>query len=70
MSVRVNRATQAWIEAKASRFGCGDITCVPCYPLAYRCDWCGEDFARPILMTRPHAIHACEECYEYGEVLA
>lgn len=47
------------IEAKRSNYGCGSESCTRCYPLQYRCDWCGEDFPVPIRNSTPYT---CEEC--------
>lgn len=69
MAVRVNRATVEWITGKQSKFGCGAVDCFSCYPLQYGCDECGQDFSLPVLMTRPHRLHLCVDCYWEGEVL-
>lgn len=47
------------IEAKASRYGCGAHNCTACYPLVYRCEMCGEDYASPILNGRRAECEAC-----------
>lgn len=55
------------IEAGASRYGCGAWDCVACYPLQYRCDWCGEDYASPILNGQRGECEACGEITEKAE---
>jgi len=69
MAVYPNTATLEWITDNQSRYGCGDRECVPCYPIQYRCDECGEDFARPVFVTKREHLHLCAECHFEGEVL-
>lgn len=47
------------LESKQSHYGCGSDTCVSCYPIQYRCDYCNEDFTNPIANGEHYE---CEEC--------
>ncbi len=47
------------LEAKGSRYGCGSISCLSCYPVFYRCEYCGEDFPQPIANGE---AFECPEC--------
>ena len=68
MAVYPNTVTLKWIENQRSYYGCGSDACVPCYPLQYGCDLCGNDFDRPVFVTRRERHHLCPECWFEGEV--
>jgi len=68
MAVYPNTATLKWIENRQSRYGCGSYQCVDCYPIQYGCDECGNDFDRPVFVTRWTRLQLCPDCHWEGEV--
>lgn len=43
----------------SNTFGCGNYTCLDCYPFQYSCDWCGSAFEDPV----PNGEnYVCLEC--------
>lgn len=47
------------LEENQSRYGCGNPKCVPCYPVQYACENCGEQYRKPIANGE---IYTCEHC--------
>lgn len=47
------------LEKIQSNYGCGANDCLSCYPIQYRCEWCGEDFPEPIRNGESFICDAC-----------
>ena len=47
------------LQQTQSKFGCGRVDCVACYPITYACEFCGEAYEQPIANGE---AYACVEC--------
>lgn len=52
---------------RSGNYGCGDDTCLDCYPVLYRCEH-GIDYPRPLINNTAARAAQLEDCKHHDEI--